>query len=118
MELEPRPEPQIDREDEFEQQLRQAFERRPAPPRLKRRIMDEVRQRREARRQSRRIWWPRFAATFALLAIVAGIAIWHRAEVRRKGEEARRQVLTAFRITTHALNEMNARLSTRDKGQD
>jgi hypothetical protein len=111
-------EPRIDREDEFEQELRQAFERRPAPPRLKRRIMDGVRKQHEARRRRRMIWWPRIAATFALLAIVTGLAIWHRAEVRRRGEEARQQVLTAFRITTHALNEMNSRLSTRDRGQD
>ncbi len=111
-------EPRIDGQEEFEQELRQAFERRPAPPRLKRRIIDEVRKRREARRRKRIVWWPRIAATFALLAIVAGVAIWHRAEVRRRGEEARQQVLTAFRITTHALNEMNARLSTRDHGQE
>ncbi len=107
-----------EREDEFEQELRQAFERRPAPPRLKRRIMDEVRRRHEERRHSRLVWWPRIAATFVLLAVVAGVAIWHRAEVRRRGEEARQQVLTAFRITTHALNEMNSKLSTRDRGQD
>jgi hypothetical protein len=111
-------EPRIDREDEFEQELRQAFERRPAPPRLKRRIMDGVRKQYEARRRFRLFWWPRIAATFALLAIVAGVAVWHRAEVRRRGEEARQQVLTAFRITTHALNEMNSRLSTRDHGQE
>lgn len=114
MELEPR----IDREDGFEQELRQAFERRPAPPRLKRKIMDGVCKQHEARRRSRLFWWPRIAATFVLLAIVTGVAIWHRAEVRRRGEEARQQVLTAFRITTHALNEMNSRLSTRDHGQD
>ncbi|HUH63819.1 MAG TPA: hypothetical protein VLZ50_12500 [Terracidiphilus sp.] len=111
-------EPRIGREEEFEQELRQAFERRPAPPRLKRRIMDGIRKQQEARRRARLIWWPRIAATFALLAIAAGLAIWHRAEVRRRGEEARQQVLTAFRITTHALNEMNSRLSTRDHARE
>jgi hypothetical protein len=112
------PEAGFEQKDEFERELRQAFERRPAPPRLKRKLMEEVRRRRASRLLWRRTWWPRFAAAAALVIIAAGFALWHRAEVRREGEVARRQVLTAFRITGHALNEMNSRLAARDHGQD
>jgi len=44
--------------------------------------------------------------------------LWRQAEGRRKGELAREQVLTALRITNHALNEMNARLAARGRAQE
>jgi hypothetical protein len=108
----------VEERDEFERELRQAFERRPAPPRLKRRLMEEVRRRRESRLAWRRTWWPRFAVAAALVVMAVGLVLWRQAEVRREGEVARRQVLTALRITGHALNEMNARLASREHGQD
>lgn len=112
------PETGFEQKDEFEQELRQAFERRPAPPRLKRKLMEELRRRETSRLRWRKTWWPRFAVAAVLVVIATGFALWHRAEVRREGEAARRQVLTAFRITGHALNEMNSRLAARDRGQD
>jgi hypothetical protein len=111
-------EPQVDRDDEFEGELRQAFERRPAPPRLKRRVLEEARLRREAGSRRQIVFWQRFAAGTVLAAIVGGAAIWHAQEVRRHGEAARQQVMTALRITGHALNEVNARLSARDHGEE
>ena len=98
--------------DDFERELREAFERRPAPPALKRRVME---QRRWRRPQGRAFAWQRMAASLALAAVLGGALAWHRAEERRKGEEARQQVLTALRITNHALNEMNARLASHDR---
>ncbi|MDE3186202.1 MAG: hypothetical protein KGM96_01595 [Acidobacteriota bacterium] len=98
--------------DDFERELREAFERRPAPPSLKRRLME---QRRRQRPQGRAFVWQRLAASLALAAVLGGAFAWHRAEERRKGEEARRQVLTALRITNHALNEMNERLVSHDR---
>jgi hypothetical protein len=112
------PETGVEERDEFERELRQAFERRPAPPRLKRKLMEEVRRRRESRLRRRWTLWPRFAVAAALVVIAVGSLLWRRAEERREGEAARRQVLTALRITGHALNEMNARLAARDHGQD
>ncbi len=44
-------------------------------------------------------------------AIIGGGLAWRRADEVRKGEEARRQVFTALRITNRALNEVNAQLS-------
>jgi len=111
-------EPQIDRDEEFEGELRQAFERRPAPPRLMRKVLAEARLRREAGARRQIVFWQRLAAGTVLAAIVGGAAIWHEQEVRRQGEAARRQVMTALRITGHALNEVNARLSARDHGEE
>jgi hypothetical protein len=101
--------------DDFEQELRQAFERRPAPPSLKRKIMAR---RSPSRPQSHAVWWQRLAASVVLAAMVGGGVLWRQAEGRRKGELAREQVLTALRITNHALNEMNARLAARGRAQE
>jgi hypothetical protein len=107
----------------FERELREAFARRPAPPSLKRALME--RGQHDASRQDRRrraaaglpvfSWavWQKLAACMALTAVLAGGVEWHMAEQRRKEEAAREQVLTALRITSHALNQMNARLASR-----
>jgi hypothetical protein len=101
--------------DEFESQLRQAFERRPAPPGLKRRLMEQRRVRRTQQAHSRALLWQRLAASFVVAALLGGGLAWRHAEEQRKGEEARQQVLTALRITNRALNQMNARLEARDR---
>jgi hypothetical protein len=46
-----------------------------------------------------------------LAGALGGAYSWRQAVERRKGEEVRREVLTALRITNHALNDMNARLA-------
>ena len=107
--------------DEFEQELRQALERRPAPPGLKRRLMEH-----HSARQARRPWfavphsalWMKVAATLVIAALLGGGVEWRvkQVEEQRKGEEARQQVLTALRITGHALNEVQARLAAHNRG--
>ncbi len=101
--------------DDFERELRQAFERRPAPPGLKRRLMDR---RRRPQAQRSFLTWQRMAASVALTAVLAGGVEWRIIEERRKEEVAREQVMTALRITGRALNQMNARLGARHGGQD
>ena len=97
--------------DDFEQELRQAMMRRPAPPSLKRKILERrVRQNTESL-HARMLMWQRLAASIVLAAVVGGAYLWHNAEQRRKGEEARQQVLTAIRITSRALQQMNEQLA-------
>jgi len=103
----------IDPVDEFERELRGAFERRPAPPSLKRRLMEK---RRAARVVRPWVTWQRLAASLALTAVLAGGVEWRIVEERRKEEAAREQVFTALRITSHALDQMNARLAARRRG--
>ena len=111
----------LEQMDSFEKELQQALQRRPAPPGLKAKILHRRGLRTIERRHSLSLMWQRLAAGLALAAIVGGGAMtWRlqKAEERRKGEEARRQVMTALRITGHALKEMNARLTARDRGGD
>lgn len=109
--------------NEFEKELRQALERRPAPPGLKRRLMQQRSQRNAERLQTHTMIWQRLAAVILLAAVLAGGAAWRnhedRMEERAKGEAARQQVLTALRITNHALNQMNMQLAAhRREGQE
>src|ERR1700723_1998399 len=113
----------VDPIDEFERELRQAFERRPAPPGLKRRLRERGLlgepppdgQTREALRTARRqrplVSWQLLAAGAALVAVLAGGVEWRHVEQVRKAEAAREQVLTALRITSQALVRMNRRLA-------
>lgn len=107
-----------DYEDQFEQDLRQALERRPAPPGLKARIVAARWQRRKDARHSHSLVWMRLAASLLIVALIGGGVRWdyERIQQRRRGEEARQQVLTALRITGHALNLVQQRLAAHDRG--
>jgi hypothetical protein len=106
--------------DDFEKELQQALQRRPAPPSLKRKIMERRGLLSVERRHVHWLVWQRVAAGLLLAAMVGGAVQWkvHRDEERRQGEEARRQVMIALRITGHALNEVNARLNRDHSGDE
>jgi hypothetical protein len=103
--------------DDFELELRQALERRPAPPSLKRRLLAKRAARKGPQTARGSLFlWQRLAASVAMVAALAGGITWrHREEEQRKGEEARQQVLTALRITGHALDHAQAQLAARDR---
>jgi len=111
VEHEPIPDPM----NELERELRQAFERRPAPPSLKGKIMERRRRQNTERFRHRVVFWQRLAAAMLLVAALGGAFAWRNAQQRRKGEEAREQVFTALRIANHALNQMNAQLTQQDR---
>jgi hypothetical protein len=98
--------------DDFERELREAMQRQPAPPSLKRKVMGRLWDRARST-QGRVVWWQRLAASVVLAAVVGGALAWRNAEERRKGEEAKQQVFTALRITNRALHDMNAQLAER-----
>lgn len=103
--------------DGFEKELRQALERRPAPPSLKRRLMQKRASLQTRRNHVRVVWWERIAASIVLCGAIGGAVAWHHTEEVRKGEAARDQVLIALRITNHALNEVNMRLTSRSRAE-
>lgn len=106
--------------DHFEKELKQALERRPAPPSLKRKIMQRRGVRSVERHHTVSVMWQRLAASIALAAVLGGVMEWQlrQSADRRKGEEARRQVMTALRITGRALNEVNERLAAHNRGDE
>lgn len=104
--------------DEFEQELKQAMQRRPAPPSLKQRIMQKRSARRTERHHTTVIWWQRLAASLLIAGVIAGGFGYRQIEERRKGEEAKQQVITALRITNQVLNNMNRKLAEHDKPEN
>jgi hypothetical protein len=105
-------------EDQFELELKEAFERRPAPPGLKTRIMAARRERQQVKRRLHSLVWMRLAASLLIAVLIGGAVRWdyERIQERRRGEAARQQVLTALRITGHALELVQQRLSARNRG--
>jgi hypothetical protein len=106
--------------DDFEKELQQALEHRPAPPGLKRRIMERRGLLAMGRSHSHWLVWRRLAAGLLVAGMLGSAMTWkiHREEERRHGEEARRQVMIALRITGHALNEVNERLNRVRSGDE
>ena len=99
--------------DAFERELRSALERRPAPPAFKQNLL---RRRQSAAHLGQAFLWQRLAASILLGAVVSGLLTWnHLAQERRRGEEARRQLFIALRITQHAMNDVQARLAARNQ---
>ena len=106
--------------DDFERELAQALERRPAPPNLKRRVMERRGLLTIERRRHSWVIWERVAAGLLLAAMMGGAVEWkmRKVEEQRQGEEVRRQVMIALRITGHTLNEVNARLTEHTRGDE
>jgi len=103
---------------EFERKLRIAMQRREAPLGMKQRVLARARERRQAQHGR---WWmvQRIAASALLATIFGGIAVYkqvqERALERKRGEEARDQVMTALRITHKTLDHVNERLADNSK---
>ena len=102
---------------DFEGMLRDAMQRQDAPLGLEQRVLARVRERRRA---EQRPWWrihmvQRVAASVVLAVVLGGGLVYQqhekRVEEQRKGEEAKEQVMTAFRITTRTLGRVNERLA-------
>ena len=96
---------------EFERALKQAMRRRDAPLGLKQRVMAGAGARRRVERERGRGWMLQRIAASALLAVLfGGFAAYKQFEERKRGEEAREQVMTALRITNRALDRVGDKL--------
>ena len=106
--------------DDFEKELSESLTRRPAPPGLKGRILAERTRRAAAEQNGRHVMWMRLAASVMIAAVLAGAAgwQWQRVEERRRGEEAKQQVMTALGITAKALDKVQRRLQSNDGKED
>ena len=103
--------------DHFEHELAQSLERLPAPRSLKRNLMERRSRQRARHLHFRTVLWQRLAAGLVLASLLGGGFAWHHREEQRKGEAARQQVLTALRITSHALNQVKTQLAEHDRDQ-
>lgn len=108
----------IDGMQQLERDLRQAMLRRPAPPGLKSRILEARSRQRATSRQRRVVVLQRLAAVLVMAAGLSGGFAWRHVQDERRSEAARQQVLTALRVTSRALNEVNARLAAHDRASD
>lgn len=101
--------------DGFDKELKRALERRPAPPSLKRKLMERRSRQQTERVRQRMVIWERLAASLVLAGVLGGAYAWHDREEQRRGEAAREQVMTALRITNHALNQVKTQLAEHDR---
>ena len=102
----------VDRMDEFEKELRDQLQARPAPAGFADRVMRRIEDR-GPRRSWGFLWQPawRWAAVAALAAmtVLGGLAREHQQRVA--GERAREQVLLALRITGTTLNQVQHKVN-------
>jgi hypothetical protein len=100
--------------DEFEEKLVCVLTPRPAPPGLKRAILERRAGERTERRR-RMAWFERLAASIVLAGVAGGAVYWRHAVEQQKGEKAKQQVFTALRIANRALEEMNLQLEQQNQ---
>jgi uncharacterized protein involved in tolerance to divalent cations len=101
--------------DAFEDKLREALVRRPAPPGLRQRVLETSSRRRIEQHHRRVVFWQRLAACMIVAVALGSFFTWRHVQEQRRGEAAREEVLTALRITNHALEQIHARLAARDR---
>ena len=102
----------VDRMDEFEKELRDHLQARPAPAGFTDRVMRRI-DGSKPRRTWTFLWQPawRWAAVAILLAITALGSLEHERQQRIAGERARQQVLLALRITGTTLNQVQQKVN-------
>ena len=98
--------------DDFEKELREALQARPAPAGFTGRVMRRIEDRKPGRGWSF-LWQPawRWAAVAVLVSITLLGGLEHQREQRIAGERARQQVLLALRITGTTLNHVQQRVN-------
>jgi hypothetical protein len=94
----------------LEEELKKAFERVPPPAGFAERVLARAANEERKEKARSRSWFEpagwtglRWAASFALCAVLATSGILYHREQQRKGEEAKEQLMLALRITSRKL---------------
>jgi hypothetical protein len=101
--------------DDFERQLKQALERKDAPPWLEARILNAAAAEPapRPRRSWTGLWWTRWAtAALAVMLLVSGVAWQREREERAAGREAKAQLELALKITRAKLGKIESKLQS------
>lgn len=97
--------------DEFEKELRDGLQLRPAPPGFAGRVLGRVAER-ESRRHSWIPLWRWAVAAVLVVAMVVGGGVERNRRQRIEGQRARAQVLLALRIAGTTLHDVQRKMAT------
>lgn len=99
--------------DRFEQELKDALRREPAPDWLADAVMARVGAARQSKQKPEWFGWARMrwvAATVVLVAVVGGVRFEQQREERIRGEQAKQELMAAFQVTGMKLRVVEERV--------
>lgn len=99
--------------DRFEQELKDALRREPAPDWLADAVMARVGAERQKKQKPEWFGWARMrwvAATVVLVAVVGGVRFEQQREERIRGEQAKQELMAAFQVTGMKLRQVEERV--------
>ncbi|HNY39470.1 MAG TPA: hypothetical protein PKJ41_03715 [Bryobacteraceae bacterium] len=108
--------------DRFEQELKDAMRREPAPDWLADAVIARVGAERQRKPKPEWFGWARLrwvAASMVLAAVVSGVRFEQQREERIRGEEAKQELMVAFQVTGTKLRQVEQRvLPVMHRGQE
>jgi hypothetical protein len=108
--------------DRFEQDLKDALSREPAPDWLADAVMARVSAERQRKQKPEWFGWARLrwvAASLVLVAVVGGVRFEQQRQEQIRGEQAKQELMAAFQVTGMKLREAEERvLPVMHRGQE
>ena len=93
--------------NQLERDLREALQRRQAPPYFAEKVLARTRQ-----SKTPRLPWAWLAAAALILLMIGGVGIVREQRRQAEGERAKEQLIVAFRITGSKLRDVQEKLAT------
>ena len=100
-------------QDRLEQELQDALRREPAPDWLADSVMARVAAEKQRQRKPEWFGWARLrwvAASMVLFAVIGGVRFEQERQERIKGEQAKQELMAAFRLTGTKLRDVEERI--------